>query len=155
MAISLRVLVITALALSGIPAPASGQVGVPGRNPWPQEAFTLDDLLRMARERHPDLLALRAEREALEADRRDAGRFHNPELELATGEGDPFEGTENRSLRDFRISQTIENPVTRYFRQGAQRKTVEAADEAVPRPAIPTPVVKVTVQDQPTRGGIA
>ncbi len=131
MAISLRVLVIAALVLSGIHARASGQGGVPDRNPWPQEAFTLDDLLSMARERHPDLLALQAERDALEADRRDAGRLHNPELELAAGEGDPFEGTENRSLREFRISQTIENPVSRYFRQGARRKTVEAADEGV------------------------
>jgi cobalt-zinc-cadmium efflux system outer membrane protein len=112
--------VLPALGFQGpVGAQASGE----------QETFALQDLLRIARERNPDLLARRAERESLDADRRAAGRFQNPEFEFVTGEGDPFEGTEKKTLREFSVSQTIDNPLSRHFRQGARRQLVEAAEE--------------------------
>jgi cobalt-zinc-cadmium efflux system outer membrane protein len=128
---SFRVLAVTAMALSAVHPAASGQSGAAVQDAQLQDAFTLADLLDLARERNPDLLALRAERESLAADRKDAGRFNNPEMEWTTGEGDPFEGTEKKTLREISVSQTIENPLSRHFRLGARSKEVEAADEGV------------------------
>ncbi|MGD2121457.1 MAG: TolC family protein [Gemmatimonadota bacterium] len=131
MGTSFRVLAVTAVVFWVVHLPASGQSNANDQGPEPQEAFTLDDLIELARERNPDLLAMQAERESLDADRRDAGRLHNPEIEWAMGEGDPFESTEKRTLREISVSQIIENPLSRHFRQGARRKVVEAADEGI------------------------
>jgi cobalt-zinc-cadmium efflux system outer membrane protein len=99
--------------------------------PYVQEAYTLDDLLRIGRERNPDLLSLRAERDAAEAGRRDAGRFQNPELEYEAGDGVLFDSSEPRSVRQFNLRQTIENPLARHYRMGALQYEVEAAAEQV------------------------
>jgi len=96
-----------------------------------QEVFTLDDLLRMGRERNPSVLALEARRNALAAAKRDAGRLSNPELEYSAGEGEPFELGEKRDLSEWSLRQTIENPVTRHFRLGALDQRVAAAAEDI------------------------
>ena len=96
-----------------------------------QESYTLEDLLRFGRERNPNLLSLRAERDALVAGRRDAGRFQNPELEYEAGKGDLFESSETKSVREFTLRQTIENPLARHYRLGSLHYGVEAAEEEV------------------------
>ncbi len=96
-----------------------------------QESYTLGDLLRAGRERNPNLLSLRAERDALVAGRRDAGRFQNPELEFEAGEGDLFESSETKSVREFIVRQTIENPLARHYRLESLQYGVEAAGEEV------------------------
>ncbi|MBT8395308.1 MAG: TolC family protein [Gemmatimonadetes bacterium] len=125
MSTSFRVMAVTALTVLSFQSPAAGQT------PSTVESYNLDDLIRLARERNPDLLALRAGRASADAGRRDSGRFQNPELEFVTGEGDPFEGGENKTLREFSVSQTIRNPISRHYRQGALKTLVEAADEGV------------------------
>lgn len=94
-----------------------------------QESYTLEDLLRIGRERNPDLLALRAEHDALAAGRRDSGRFQNPELEFETGEGDPFESDGSKTVRELAIHQVIENPLVRHYRLGSLENEVTAAAE--------------------------
>ena len=92
-----------------------------------QERFTLDDLLQMGRENSPFVLALRARQEAVDAGRRDAGRFENPELEYQWGSGTPYANPdETRTLRGFSVRQTLENPITRHYRMGALRSEVDA-----------------------------
>ena len=108
------------------PGPTLAQIGSEA-----PESFTLEDLLRIGRERNPGLLALQAERAALDAGRRDAGRLPNPEFEFATGEGEPFGEAESRTVREFSISQALENPLVRHYRQGALKAGVEAAMEGV------------------------
>ncbi len=122
---SFRMVAPTVLAILSLQGPVAAQT------PTRSEPYTLNDLISMARERNPDLLALRAERASMDAGRRDSGRFHNPELEFVTGEGDPFEGTDKKTLREFSVSQTINNPISRHFRQGALSTLVGAADEGV------------------------
>jgi len=68
-----------------------------------QQSYTLEDLLRIGREQSPTVLALRAEHSAMEADRRDAGRWQNPELEYEAGRGEPFDEVGTRSLSGFTI----------------------------------------------------
>jgi cobalt-zinc-cadmium efflux system outer membrane protein len=103
---------------------------------WPsaaaaQEAYSLGDLLRIGRERSPTVLALRAEAAARAADRRDAGRLANPELEYERGSGSPFEGTGSRTVEGFVIRQEIENPLTRHHRLGALSAMAAASDQGV------------------------
>lgn len=109
-----------ALLLLGMPTPSASQ-----------ESFSLDQLLAFGQERNYGLLALKAERDALEAGRRDAGRFQNPELEFATGDAEPFDDAETRTVREFSVSQTIGNPLVRHYSLGARRDEVEAATEGV------------------------
>jgi cobalt-zinc-cadmium efflux system outer membrane protein len=94
-----------------------------------QEVYTLDELLALGREQSPTILALQAGQAALDADRRDAGRWQNPELEYETGSGDPFGEGGSRSLSGLTVRQVIENPLTRHFRMSALRSRVEAAGE--------------------------
>lgn len=96
-----------------------------------QEAYSLEDLLHIGRERNPNILSLRAAREARAASRRDAGRFQNPELEYEAGEGDLFDSSETRSVRGFMVRQTVENPLARHYRMGALQYEVDAADEEI------------------------
>jgi len=108
----------------------------PPRAPSPkesyaQESYTLEDLLRIGRERNPNLLSLRAERDARIAGRRDSGRLQNPELEYETGEGDLFDSSETRSIREWVFRQPIENPLARHYRLGSLQNEVEAADQEV------------------------
>ena len=98
---------------------------------YAQESYTMEDLLRIGRERNPNLLSLRAERDAQVAGRRDAGRFQNPELEYERGEGDLFESSETKSIREWAIRQPIENPLVRHYRLGSLQNEVEAADQGV------------------------
>jgi len=109
-----------ALVALGFPSPSGAQ-----------DSYTLEDLLRIGRDRNPNLLALRAEREALAAGRRNEGRFRNPEFEYETGEGDLFESTESKSVREFSVRQTIENPLARHYRLGSLQSEVAAAEEEV------------------------
>lgn len=103
-------------------------------NPLPlqgQERYTLEDLLRMGRENSPLVLALRAEHSALDAARRNAGRWENPELEYVWGTGSPFGQATDRSLSGFTARQVLENPLTRHFRMGAFQARVDASEEDV------------------------
>jgi len=96
-----------------------------------QQGYSLEELLLMGREVSPTLLSLRAGRAALEADRRDAGRFPNPELEYETGEGDLFESDNTWSLNQLSIRQTIRNPLARHHRLAALQLGIDAAEEQV------------------------
>jgi len=109
-----------AVLLQAIPAPSAAQ-----------EAYSLKELLELGREVSPAILAIRAELAALEADKRDAGRFENPELVFETGEGDLFESSETKRVRAFSVSQAIENPIARHYRLKAREYGVEAAGEEV------------------------
>ncbi|MFC1659979.1 TolC family protein [Gemmatimonadota bacterium] len=93
--------------------------------------YTLEELLAIGRERNPMVLALRAEHAALDGDRRDAGRFANPELQYETGTGDPFDAIGSRSVHGFALQQTIENPLVRHHRMSSLRSEVEAAGQSV------------------------
>jgi len=105
-------------------------LGTPGLS-GAQETFTLPELLEIGLERNPGLLSLRAEREAMDADRRDAGRLQNPEIEYRTGEGEPFDDPDTRSLREWGVSQTVPNFLSRHFRQSSLTREVEAAEEGI------------------------
>ncbi len=96
-----------------------------------QQAFTLDDLLRLGRERNPTVQALRAEAQAQEAERRDAGRLPNPELEYGRGTGSPYGGGAGRAVDGFAVRQTLENPLRRHYRLGALDALAGAAGEDV------------------------
>jgi len=96
-----------------------------------QQAYTLEELLRIGRERSPTVLALQAEHSAMQADRKDAGRWQNPELEYEAGRGEPFDEAGTRSLSGFTIRQVIENPLTRHYRLGVLNSLVEAAGEGI------------------------
>jgi outer membrane protein TolC len=124
-----------ALLAPGFQYPSAAQGAPPGalsaQEAYAQESYTLEDLLRIGRERNPNILSLRAERDALAADRRDSGRFQNPELEYEAGDIDLFESSETKPVRDFSLRQTIENPLARHYRLGALQKEVEAAEEEV------------------------
>ena len=65
----LLLLPLPALLALGFQAPSGAQGTAPGASfsleAYAQESYTLVDLLRIGRERNPDLLALRAERDAL------------------------------------------------------------------------------------------
>jgi cobalt-zinc-cadmium efflux system outer membrane protein len=108
------------LLLPCLPGPLSGQ-----------ERYSLDDLLEMGRERSPLVLALKAELAAQDADRRDQGRFENPQLAYEWGTGEPLDGGPDRSLGGFSLEQRVENPITRHFRLGGLQARVEAAAEGV------------------------
>ncbi|MCK5651588.1 MAG: TolC family protein, partial [Gemmatimonadetes bacterium] len=122
-------------AAPGFQLPFGAQRSPPGalsaQESYVQESYTLEDLLRIGRERNPNLLSLRAGRDALVAGHRDAGRFLNPELEYEAGEGDLFKSSETKSVREFIVRQTIENPLARHYRLGALQYEVEAAEEGV------------------------
>jgi cobalt-zinc-cadmium efflux system outer membrane protein len=118
--VHLRRIVLSISLGLGIPVAASGQ-----------QRFTLQDLLTLGRERSPAILALQAEHAAAEAQRRDAGRWENPELEYEWGSGDPREGGPNQSLSGLSARQVLENPLTRHYRLGALRAEVDAAAEEV------------------------
>jgi cobalt-zinc-cadmium efflux system outer membrane protein len=96
-----------------------------------QESYTLEELLRIGRERSPNVLALQAEHSAMEADRRDAGRWQNPELEYEAGRGELYDEVGTKSLSGFTIRQVIENPLTRHYRLGALSAQAEAAGQGV------------------------
>jgi len=96
-----------------------------------QERFALEELLRMGRENSPLILALRAEHSALDAARRDSGRWENPEVEYEWGTGKPFDQGGDRSLSGFTVRQQFENPLTRHFRMGAFQARVESSAEDV------------------------
>jgi cobalt-zinc-cadmium efflux system outer membrane protein len=132
---SLLFLAFPAFLNLGIRTPSGAQETGPPPPPvqgsYAQEAYTLDDLLRIGRERNPDLLSLRAERAAIDAGRRNAGRFQNPELEYEAGDGDLFDTSESRSIREINLRQTIENPLARHYRLGALQYEVEAAEAQV------------------------
>ena len=96
-----------------------------------QEAYTLDALLQMGRERNPTVLALMAEEAALGAHRTAVGRWENPELEYEWGSGDPREGGSSRSLSGFSVRQVVENPLTRHYRLASVQAQADAAGEAV------------------------
>jgi cobalt-zinc-cadmium efflux system outer membrane protein len=96
-----------------------------------QESYSLEDLLRMGRENSPLVLALRAEHSALDAARRHAGRWENPELAFDWGTGTPFDGGADRSLSGFTVMQELENPFTRHYRMGAFQARVESKAEDV------------------------
>ena len=119
----------------GLQPPAGAQDAPPrtvsAQEAYAQESYTLEDLLRIGRERNPNLLSLRASRDALAADRRDSGRFQNPELEYESGEIDLFESAGTRSVREFSVRQTFENPLARHYRLGALQFGVDAAEEEV------------------------
>jgi len=63
------------------------------------------------------------------ADRRDAGRLGNPEVEYLVGEGDPFEAAGSRSVSEIGVRQPIENLLTRHYRLGAMDREVAAGEE--------------------------
>ena len=132
---SLLLLAFPALLAPGFQPPSGAQDAPPrvisSQEAYAQESYTLEDLLRIGRERNPNLLSLRAERDARVAGRRDASRFQNPELEYEGGEADPFDSSETKSVREFSIRQTIENPMARHYRLGALQFEVEAAGEEV------------------------
>ncbi|MFH1763439.1 MAG: TolC family protein, partial [Gemmatimonadota bacterium] len=132
---SLLFLAFPALFAPGLQPPLAAQDATPKALSAPeafaQEAYTLEDLLRIGRERNPDILSLRAERDARAAGRRDAGRFKNPELEYEAGEGDLFESSETRSVSELIVRQTIENPLSRHYRLGGLQNEVEAAEEEI------------------------
>jgi cobalt-zinc-cadmium efflux system outer membrane protein len=96
-----------------------------------QEPLTLERLLEMGRENSPTVRALRAAQKAVEAGRRDSGRWDNPELEFEWGTGKPFAGTGDLSVNGFTASQRLENPFSRHFRMGALRAEEDAAAEDV------------------------
>jgi cobalt-zinc-cadmium efflux system outer membrane protein len=110
----------------------SGQAVLPSHSPLgAQEAYTLQDLLQLGREGNPSLLALRAQEAASMANRRDAGRFQNPEFEYEWGEGESFEGGGEKTLSEFSFRQTIDNPISRHYRLGALNEEAQAASEDV------------------------
>ncbi len=96
-----------------------------------QEVFTLDDLLRLGRERNPTVQALRAEARAQVAERRDAGRLPNPEVEYGRGTGEPHQGGAGRTVEGYAVRQSLENPFRRHYRLGALDALAEAAREDV------------------------
>jgi cobalt-zinc-cadmium efflux system outer membrane protein len=120
-------LLISALGILGF----SGLCGAQETPPNLQQAYSLQDLLRTGREVNPTVLSLRAGRAAMEADRRDAGRFPNPEMGYETGEGDLFESSETKSLSEISLRQTIQNPFSRHYRLEARRLEIEAAEEGI------------------------
>jgi cobalt-zinc-cadmium efflux system outer membrane protein len=116
-------LAIPLLTISWSTSHASGQ-GPPGPE------YSLDQLLELGRERSPLILALRADLASVEADRRDSGRFTNPELHYELGSGDPFESPDSRSLTGWSVEQAFENPITRHLRLKARDFATEtSADE--------------------------
>jgi len=129
----LLLLVFPAILAPGLQSPSGAQDAPPrvasAQEAYAQESFTLEDLLRIGRERNPSLLSLRAEQDALVAGRRDAGRFQNPELEYEAGEGDLFDSSENKSVREFTVRQPIGNLLARHYRMGSLEYEVEAAGE--------------------------
>jgi cobalt-zinc-cadmium efflux system outer membrane protein len=94
-----------------------------------QRAFTLEDLLGLGRERNPHLLSLRSRVQSAVAGRRDAGRIQNPEVEYGFGNGEPFDASETKSLRELSIRQVVENPLARHFRLASLDEGVAAEEE--------------------------
>ena len=94
-----------------------------------REVYTLEELLEMGRSQNPSVLALRARETAMEAQRRDAGSWANPELGLEVGEGEPFASEETRTIRGVSLRQVIENPYTRHHRLQALDRRKEATGE--------------------------
>ena len=82
-------------------------------------------------ERNPTVQALRAEHSAMEAHKKAAGRWENPELEYEWGSGEPRDGSASRSLSGFTARQVLENPLTRHYRLGGMEARVDAAAEDV------------------------
>ena len=56
---------------------------------------------------------------AVEADRRDAGRFPEPGVGVRDRGGRPLRIPGKRSLSELSVSQTIQNPLARHYRLGA------------------------------------
>jgi cobalt-zinc-cadmium efflux system outer membrane protein len=114
-------------------APSAQQNGSEAQQnaPSAQQAYTLEDPLRVGREVNPTLLSLRAGHAASEANRRDAGRFPNPELEYEAGEGELFESPGTWSLSEISLRQAIQNPLARHHRLAAVQLGVDAAQEQV------------------------
>jgi outer membrane protein TolC len=135
MRMPLLLLAFPALLAPGFQLPSGAQGAPPGavsaQEAYAQESYSLADLLRIGRERNPNLLSLRAEQDARVAGRRDAARFQNPELEYEAGEGDLFESGTIKSVRELSVRQTIENPLARHYRLEALQYEVEAAGEEV------------------------
>jgi len=116
-------------ALSGALALSTALTAGAARPAGAQEAYTLEDLLRLGQERNPHLLSLRSRIESAAADRRDAGRIRNPEVEYGFGDGEPFDTPETKSLRELSVRQVVENPLARHFRLASLDQGVAAAKE--------------------------
>jgi len=114
-----RVLLLAPLIL-GVPASAA-----------PQEAYTLQDLLRIGREQNPTVLALQADRAAAEANRRASGRWENPSLEFESGTGERYRTGDRQGVEGWSVHQALENPLTRHHRLAALSSLAAAAGEEV------------------------
>lgn len=87
-------------------------------------ALSLDDVLAVARERSPAILAARRRVEGLQADRKSVIQPPGPELELSRGTGKSLDGTQSRTETGWSVSQGIEWP-------GRWRAKVKVADSTI------------------------
>lgn len=101
-----------------------------------QQAFTLEDLLRLARDRNPTLQALRSEAESWGWERREAARLPNPEVEVETGKGEDWSGENRRRLGSYTFRQSLPNPLLRRHELEALGAVEKAAWEAVEEEAL-------------------
>ncbi len=116
----LRVFILLAFVLPCVPATSGAQ-----------EAYTLQDLIRIGRERNPTLLALRADQAAAEAHRRASGRWENPALHFESGTGKPYQTGDRRTVEGWTIRQAVENPLARHHRLSSLSSLAAVAGEEV------------------------
>ena len=84
--------------------------------------FSLEDLLAIARERSPAILAAQQRVEALHGERTTAATPASPDVEFSRGTGETLDGTASRREHGWAVTQTIEWP-------GRWRARVKAADQ--------------------------
>ena len=83
--------------------------------------FSLEDLLGVARERSPAILAAEQRVEALHGERTSAATPASPDVEFSRGTGQTLDGSANRQEHGWAVSQTIEWP-------GRWHARIKAAD---------------------------
>lgn len=84
--------------------------------------YSLEDLLAIARERSPAILAAEQRVEALHGERSSAATLASPDVEFSRGTGETLDGTASRREHGWAVSQTIEWP-------GRWHARVKAADQ--------------------------
>lgn len=96
-----------------------------------QKTYTLDDLISIAIEKNPSIAVFNANLKAAKANVISAKAYPNPEVEFQGGSTKSIETSESKGEYSIGISQPLERPKKRLYRQKAAEAEVMALERDV------------------------
>jgi len=94
-----------------------------------KKVFSLDKLLSMAMDVNPSVAVFKANLEASRGEAVSSYAYPNPEVDLEGGRGKSLETGKSKGEYSMGISQPIEWPSKRHFREKAAKASVEASEK--------------------------